>query len=94
MQVIAVSNLPDKKFKRYIMKSLNLIQLLSSWLLLASIGLTLTFAGCAGSPGKTSQEVHRQHVNYINTNWLMLQQDIDEFLMIDRPSRLSDMISR
>jgi hypothetical protein len=42
----------------------------------------------------TAQEVHRGHVNYLNSNWLMLQKDIDEFLMIDQPSRLTNMISR
>jgi hypothetical protein len=84
----------QQKLKRYIMKSLNVIRLLSLWGILVAIGLLLTLSGCAGSPGKTTQEVHRQHVNYFNTNWLMLQKDIDEFLMVDRPSRLSDSISR
>ncbi len=42
----------------------------------------------------TSREVHRHHINHVSTNWLMLQKDIDEFLMIDKPSRLSDSISR
>jgi hypothetical protein len=76
------------------MKSLNVIRFLSSWVVLVAIGLLFTLAGCAGSPGMTSQEVHREHVNSVSTNWLMLQKDIDEFLMIDKPSRLSDSISR
>jgi hypothetical protein len=76
------------------MKSLNLIGFSNFWTGLVVVGVLLTVVGCAGSPGMTSQEVHRQHMNYVNTNWLMLQQDIDQFLMIDRPSRLSDMVSR
>jgi hypothetical protein len=76
------------------MKSFNVIRLLSLWLVLAATGLLLTLSGCAGSPGKTSREVHRDHINTVSTDWLMLQKDIDEFLMIDRPSRLSDSISR
>jgi hypothetical protein len=76
------------------MKSLNVIRFLCLWAVFAAIGFLLTLSGCAGSPGKTSQEIHRQHINHVNTNWLMLQKDIDEFLMIDKPSRLSDSISR
>lgn len=76
------------------MKSLRVIQSLSLWIAVALTGLLLAFSGCAGSPGMTSREVHRQHINSVSTNWLMLQKDIDEFLMVDRPSRLSDSISR
>jgi hypothetical protein len=76
------------------MKLFNVIQSLGLWVVFIAIGLLLTLSGCAGSPGKTTREIHRDHINYVNTNWLMLQQDIDEFLMIDRPSRLSDKISR
>ena len=76
------------------MKSYDVIRFSSFCLVLAVIGLTLIFSGCAGSPGITSREVHRQHINSISSNWLMLQKDIDEFLLIDKPSRLSDSISR
>lgn len=76
------------------MKSLRLIQSLSLWIVVALTGLLLAFSGCAGSPGMTSREVHRQHINSVSSNWLMLQKDIDEFLMVDKPSRLSDTISR
>jgi hypothetical protein len=76
------------------MKSFNVIRSLSLWVVIAVTGLMLSLSGCAGSPGKTSREIHRDHINYVSTDWLMLQQDIDEFLMIDRPSRLSDKISR
>ena len=76
------------------MKSFNVIRSLSLWVVVAVTGLLLALSGCAGSPGKTTRDVHRDHVNYVDTNWLMLQQDIDQFLMIDRPSRLSDKISR
>ena len=76
------------------MKSLNLIRFSSFCAGFGVAGFLLTLIGCAGSPGMTAQEVHRGHVNYLNSNWLMLQKDIDEFLMIDQPSRLTDMVSR
>lgn len=76
------------------MKYLHVIRFFSFCLVLAALGLTLILTGCMGSPGKTAREIHRDHINYVNTNWLMLQKDIDEFLMIDRPSRLSDSLSR
>ena len=51
-------------------------------------------AGCAGSPGRTSSEIDQRHQRYIQTNWLQMQDDIDNVLMIDRPSRLSEMFVR
>ena len=51
-------------------------------------------AGCAGAPGLTAEEVHRRHVDYKTTSILQMQDDIDALLMIDRPSRLSDKITR
>jgi hypothetical protein len=76
------------------MKSLNVIRFLSFWVVLAAVGFLFTFSGCAGSPGMTAREVHRNHINSVSSNWLLLQKDIDEFLMVDKPSRLSDSISR
>ena len=76
------------------MKSLNLIRFFNLCAGFAVGGFLLTLVGCAGSPGMTAREVHREHVNYIGANWLMLQKDIDEFLMVDRPSRLGNQIVR
>ena len=49
--------------------------------------------GCS-APGLTSGEVHRRHVDSMKTSMLQMQDDIDAALMIDRPSRLSDKITR
>ncbi len=76
------------------MKSLNGIRSLSLWIILVATGVLLALSGCAGSPGMTSREVHRQHINSASSNWLLLQKDIDEDLGLDKPSRLSDMVSR
>jgi hypothetical protein len=76
------------------MKSLNRVRFLNFGIGLAMVVFLLTLVGCAGSPGMTAREVHREHVNTVSTNWLMLQEDIDEFLLIDRPSRLGTAINR
>jgi hypothetical protein len=55
------------------MKSLNLIRFFNFCTILAAAGFLFTLVGCAGSPGMTAREVHREHVNYIGANWLMLQ---------------------
>jgi len=62
-----------------------------AWLFLAAAAL---IAGCAGSPGRTAQEIDRRHINTIKTNWIQMQDDLDSVLMIDRPSRLSEMYVR
>jgi hypothetical protein len=49
--------------------------------------------GCA-APARTAQEVHRNHINVIQTNWIMIQDDIDAALLLDRPTRLSEMVVR
>ncbi len=53
--------------------------------------LTLAFlGGCLSSPGETSAEVHRKHMNAIKTNTLQLQDDVDTVLHLDQPTKLSD----
>lgn len=59
--------------------------------LLAAV--TILATGCA-APGLTKDEVHRRHVDTWDTRKLQLQDDIDAWLMIDRPSRLSRMYVR
>jgi hypothetical protein len=59
--------------------------------------LCLTFAGlggCLSSPGETSAEIHRKHMNTINTNVLQLQDDVDAVLLLDQPTRLSEKHTR
>ncbi len=55
--------------------------------------LCLTFAcleGCLSSPGETSAEIHRKHMNTITTNWLEMQDDVDDVWHLDKPLRLSE----
>ncbi|MCX5643259.1 MAG: hypothetical protein NTZ17_01030 [Phycisphaerae bacterium] len=51
----------------------------------------LLLAGCTTQqPGETAAEVHRRHVRAMRLNSRMMMSDIDKFLMLDRPSMLSD----
>jgi len=54
----------------------------------------LCLGGCLSSPGETSSEIHRKHMNVIKTNTLQIQDDVDAVLQLDRPSRLSDKYIR
>ncbi len=59
--------------------------------------LCLTFAcvgGCLSSPGETSAEIHRKHMNTIKTNTLQLQDDVDAVLHLEQPTRLSEKHTR
>ena len=51
-------------------------------------------SGCAGAPGMTAREVDRRHIHSTHTSWKMIQEDVDTFLMWDRPSRLSEFTIR
>jgi hypothetical protein len=52
---------------------------------------TLLLAGCATEqPGLTAAEVNRRHERALHLNSQMLMSDIDYFLMLDRPSMLTD----
>ena len=62
-------------------------------LLTLGVGLYLVtlLAGCATrQPGVTAAEVHRRHVRMNSMNVQMMMQDIDHFLLLDRPSMLTD----
>jgi hypothetical protein len=48
-------------------------------------------AGCATQqPGMTAAEVNRTHKRAVSLNTQMLMSDIDKFLLLDRPSMLTD----
>ncbi len=51
-------------------------------------------AGCSGGPGITAKEIHQRHYRTVHSNWLMFQDDIDSFLLLDRPSRLTPLYTR
>ena len=59
--------------------------------LLAAVSVLAT--GCA-APGLTKKEVHRRHIDTFQNDLWQMQDDIDAILMIDRPSRLSNMMVR
>jgi len=61
--------------------------------LILLVAVSLLATGCA-SPGLTKNEVHRRHINTFQNDVWQLQDDIDSVLMIDRPSRLSNMMVR
>lgn len=48
--------------------------------------------GCSssGQLGETAAEVHRRHERVARINYQQMMADIDEFLLLDRPSRLTD----
>jgi hypothetical protein len=51
----------------------------------------LLLAGCATrQPGETAAEVHRRHHQTGSLNSQMLMADIDKFLLLDKPSMLTD----
>ena len=57
------------------------------------VGLYLCalLAGCATKqPGETAAEVNRRHKRSMSLNTQMLMSDIDKFLLLDRPSILTD----
>lgn len=57
--------------------------------------VVLSVAGCnMGAPGLTSKEVHRRHLDVVNTSKVQWQDDIDAWLLLDRPSRLGGKLVR
>lgn len=62
--------------------------------LMFAVGLylcTLLLAGCTTQqPGETAAEVHRRHSRTMRLNSQMMMSDIDKFLLLDKPSMLSD----
>lgn len=54
----------------------------------------LSLTGCVGAPGRTAKEVNQNHDYVIRTNWLMIQDDIDKALLLDKPTRQTEMIIR
>lgn len=61
--------------------------------LVLTMAAGLLLGGCA-APGRTSAEVHRDHMNTWQHDLWQMQDDVDAVLMIDRPSRLSDKFVR
>ena len=62
------------------------------WVFAAFLIFILT--GCTGAPGMTANEIERRQYNSIESNWKMVQDDVDAILLLDRPSRLSSQPKR
>jgi hypothetical protein len=61
--------------------------------LVTLVGVVL--GGCnLGTPEETAQEVNRRHRHIIWNDTKQIQSDVDAFLMLDRPSKLTDRIVR
>ncbi len=76
------------------MDTRNLKRLINGALVLGMVMVVVLLSGCAGAPGRTAKEVHRNHINVIQTNWIMIQDDIDAALMLDRPTGLTEFVIR
>ena len=50
----------------------------------------VVLAGC-GTPAETADEVRIRHTLINRTNMKQMQDDIDSMLMLDQPSKLSEM---
>ena len=51
----------------------------------------LLLAGCkTQQPGETADEVSRRHARTMSLNSQMMMSDVDKFLLLDKPSMLSD----
>ena len=54
--------------------------------------LFFLLCGCSswGQPGETAAEARRRHERVARINYQQMMADIDKFLLLDRPSRLTD----
>ena len=60
---------------------------------LLGCAILLNLCGCS-SPGETRTEVNERHMRVIKTQNRQIQDDMDAVLLLDRPSKLSDKITR
>jgi hypothetical protein len=51
-------------------------------------------SGCMQGQGKTSKEIDQRHMRKIDTGFKQMQDDIDMFLLMDRPLRLNEPVIR
>jgi len=66
----------------------------SSLLMMTAVVFVLLLAtGCKG-PGMTQKEVNRRHLNTLDVNTQLIQDDIDKVLLLDQPSRQTEFIVR
>jgi hypothetical protein len=58
--------------------------------LLLSLAVLSTGCGLFDQPGKTAEEVNREHVRMLQINQQQMMRDIDRTLGTDKPSTLTD----
>jgi len=59
-------------------------------ILLLAIILFSTGCGFFNQPGKTAQEVHREHLRILRVNNQQMMWDVDRLLGFDQPSKLTE----
>lgn len=61
-------------------------------LMVLLLALVLFSAGCGffDQPGKTAQEVHREHLRVLRVNNQQMIRDLDRWLGFDQPSMLTE----
>ena len=71
------------------------MRLLKVLLFSAVCSCCVLFTGCAmQAPGETADEVSIRHKRVIKTTMMQMQADLDAYMMLDKPSKLSDRIIR
>jgi len=58
--------------------------------LLLALVLFSTGCGLFDQPGKTAQEVHREHLRELRVNNQQMMRDVDRWLGFDQPSMLTE----
>lgn len=76
------------------MKKLNIFYCFKCAVCLCLISaILICVSGCAGA-GETASEVRDRHKTVVKSGLRMVQDDVDAFLLIDRPTKLSDKLTR
>ena len=57
---------------------------------LLSLAVLLTGCGLFVQPGKTAEQVNREHIRTLQINQQQMMRDIDRTLDMDQPSKLTD----
>ena len=57
---------------------------------LLSLAVLLTGCGLFDQPGKTAEQVNREHIRTLQINQQQMMRDIDRTLDMDQPSKLTD----
>ena len=76
------------------MKKLNAFYCLRCTVCLCIVSaILICLSGCAGA-GETASEVRDRHKTVMKSGLRMVQDDVDALLLIDKPTKLSDKLTR